>query len=179
MSPTPTPTTSEEAADNPGPWYKQFWLWFVLAIPAITIVWCIFMITVAVSSQGAMVNDDYYKEGLAINMELARDRLAADMKLAGSVRFEGNQIRLEVEEAGKQANFDFLILDMAHPTLAEQDRRLQLQRVGEGLYEARLPRPLEGRWYLELRGPTNDWRLKGEAALPASMPLKLAPAPQG
>ncbi|BES71074.1 FixH family protein [Marinobacter nanhaiticus D15-8W] len=179
MSPTQPPTTPEGATDNPGPWYKQFWPWFVLAIPAITIVWCIFMITVAVSSQGAMVNDDYYKEGLAINMELARDRLAADRGLAGAVQFEDNQIRMELDEAGKPVNFDFLILDMAHPTLEQQDRRLQLQRVGDGIYEASLPRPLEGRWYLELRGPTNDWRLKGEAALPASMPLKLAPAPQG
>lgn len=170
---------SEDATNNPGPWYKQFWLWFVLAIPAITIVWCMFMITVAISSEGAMVNDDYYKEGLAINMELARDRMAADMSLGGAVQFDDNLIRVDLEEDSAPADFDFLILNMAHPTLAEQDRRVQLQRVGEGLYEARLPKPLEGRWYLELRGPSNDWRLKGEAALPASMPLKLLPAQQG
>lgn len=170
---------SDDATNNPEPWYKQFWPWFVLAIPAITIVWCIFMITIAVSSQGAMVNDDYYKEGLAINMELARDRLAGDMALTGSVQFEGNLVRLNLDKSGKPADFDFLVLNLSHPTLAERDRRIQLQRVGEGIYEARLPQPLDGRWYLELRGPSNDWRLKGQAALPASMPLKLLPAQQG
>ncbi|WP_148863076.1 FixH family protein [Marinobacter fonticola] len=170
---------SDDAINPPGPWYKQFWLWFILAIPGITIVWCIFMITVAVSTQGAMVNDDYYKEGLGINMELARDRLAADLGLAGTVRFDNQSIRMDLEEAGQPANFEFLVLNMAHPTLAEQDRRIQLQRVDEGVYEARLPTALEGRWYLELRGPSNDWRLKGQAALPASMQLQLLPAQQG
>lgn len=170
---------SDDALKTPGPWYKQFWLWFVLAIPAFTIVFCLFMITVAVRTQGSMVSDDYYKDGLAINMALAKDHKAADMGLEGHVTFTDKGARLTLTQDGQPAGFDFLILNLSHPTLAERDRRLQFQPTGGGHYEVRLPQSLEGRWYLDLRGPDNSWRLKGEAALPSDIALPLEPAPQG
>lgn len=170
---------TDNAYNAPGPWYRQGWLWFVLAIPAVTIVLCIVMIAVAVRTQGSMVSDDYYKDGLGINMELARDRAAADLSLAGAVQFTPRRVRLNLEENGRNANVDFLVLNLSHPTLEERDRRLTLKPVGDGVYETDLTAPLEGRWYMDLRGPDNRWRLKGEAALPASETLPLRPAPQG
>ncbi|PAV26072.1 hypothetical protein CF392_07675 [Tamilnaduibacter salinus] len=53
------------------------------------------------------------------------------------------------------------------PPLATVDQRLRLIHQGEGHYRATLPAALENRWYLEVRGPDNDWRLTGEASLPA------------
>ncbi|WP_158222347.1 FixH family protein [Tamilnaduibacter salinus] len=51
--------------------------------------------------------------------------------------------------------------------MATVDQRLRLIHQGEGHYRATLPAALENRWYLEVRGPDNDWRLTGEASLPA------------
>ncbi|MDG5500539.1 FixH family protein [Marinobacter sp. BGYM27] len=170
---------SEHVTETIAPWYRQFWLWFLLSIPGITIVLCIGMIYVAVVTKDPLVTDDYSKEGLGINLELARDRAAADFKLGSTVIFSGNTITLEIEKAGRPASFDYLILDLSHPTLADRDRRIQFQPVGDGLYEAKLPVKLDGRWYMELRGPENNWRLKGEAILPSDKPQVLAAAHQG
>ncbi|WP_165854960.1 FixH family protein [Marinobacter sp. JSM 1782161] len=167
---------SENSVEDHGPWYKQFWLWFVLAIPAVTILWCIFMITVAVQTRGSMVSDDYSRDGLGINMELARDRKAADLGLNGNIRFDERRVALTLQDGD---GFPFLVLNLSHPTLSEKDRRLQLQPVRDGRYETTLATPLEGRWYLDLRGPDNSWRLKGQAALPSDVALPLRPAPQG
>lgn len=170
---------SEHVTETIAPWYRQFWLWFLLTIPGVTIVLCIGMIYVAVVTKDPLVTDDYSKEGLAINLELARDRAATELKLHSTVDFNGTTITLDIEQAGKPTNFDYLILDLSHPTLADRDRRIQFQPVGDGLYEAKLPVVLDGRWYMELRGPENNWRLKGQAVLPSDEPQVLAAAHQG
>ena len=52
------------------PWYKQFWPWFLIAVPVITVIMSGFLIHFATSTQDTLVIDDYYKEGKAINARL-------------------------------------------------------------------------------------------------------------
>ncbi|MEM7209241.1 MAG: FixH family protein [Pseudomonadota bacterium] len=52
------------------PWYKQFWPWAIIAIPATTVVACIIMITLAIKTDDGLVSGDYYREGLTINERL-------------------------------------------------------------------------------------------------------------
>ncbi len=52
------------------PWYRQFWPWFIVSIPATTVLACLVLITLAVISDDGLVSDDYYREGLAINKRL-------------------------------------------------------------------------------------------------------------
>ncbi len=155
------------------PWYRQPWLWFLIMFPAASILYCAVAITAAVTSHSDMISDDYSKEGRAINEERARDDRAMVMGLSAHFNFSGSELTLTMDSTTGQNEFPYLILNLFHPTLEARDRTIQLQATGSGHYMARLPRDVAGRWYLDLRGPANDWRLKGQITLPSATPLEL------
>jgi hypothetical protein len=155
------------------PWYKQPWFWFLLIFPGAAIIWCISMITVALNIDSSMVTDDYSKQGRGIAMERVRDETARSLGLQASLDFDGKTASLSLDTAEGASDFPYLVLNLFHPTLAELDRTVQFRPTGEGRYTATLNQPLDGRWYFDLRGPENDWRLKGEANLPLSRNLTL------
>ncbi len=50
------------------PWYKQFWPWFLIALPVTVMCVCATIIYLSASQGGfSMVVDDYYKRGKMIN----------------------------------------------------------------------------------------------------------------
>lgn len=153
--------------DEPiSPWYRQPWFWFLLIFPGAAIIWCISMITVALSIDSSMVTDDYSKQGRGIAMERARDETASSMGLQASLAFAEKSVGLTMNADNGTASFPYLVLNLFHPTLAEYDRTIQFRPDGKGEYIASLNQPIDGRWYFDLRGPDNDWRLKGEASFP-------------
>lgn len=155
------------------PWFRQPWFWFLLIFPGAAIIWCTIAITVALNSQNSMVTDDYARQGRGYNMEIARDENARDLGLRAEMAFEDRRITLSVDTRNGRADYPYLILNLFHPTIAERDRTVQFRAVGEGQYAASLNQPIEGRWYFDLRGPDNDWRLKGESNLPSDRQLTL------
>ena len=52
------------------PWYKEFYVWMVIAGPVSVVLAC--AVTAVYISQGpdAVVSEDYYKEGLALAKEV-------------------------------------------------------------------------------------------------------------
>lgn len=159
--------------DTVSPWYKQPWFWFLLIFPGAAIIWCISMITVALTIDSSMVTDDYSRQGRGIAMERARDDTALAMGLQASLSFDDRTASLTIGADNGNADFPYLVLNLFHPTLTEYDRTIQFQPAGNGRYRANLNQPIDGRWYFDLRGPDNDWRLKGEANLPLSENLVL------
>ena len=155
------------------PWYKQPWFWFLLIFPGAAIIWCISMITVALSIDSSMVTDDYSKQGRGIAMERSRDETARSMGLQARLDFSAKSANLTVDADTGTTEYPYLILNLFHPTLTEYDRTIQFRPTGNGQYTATLNQPIDGRWYFDLRGPDNDWRLKGEASLPSSQDLIL------
>ncbi|HTN34198.1 MAG TPA: FixH family protein [Marinobacter sp.] len=149
------------------PWYRQPWFWFLTIFPLASIVVCTALIITATNLRDPMVSDDYSKEGRGINWELARDDKAADLGIAAEIDFEKRTVFLDLNTNAGPADFPYLVLNLFHPTLAERDRTIQFQRTGLGHYRGQLLDDIDGRWYYDLRGPDNDWRLKGEAWLPS------------
>jgi hypothetical protein len=49
------------------PWYKQFWPWFLIALPGSVVIAAISTAIIAFSGADPLVHDNYYKKGLAIN----------------------------------------------------------------------------------------------------------------
>ncbi|MBS8241590.1 nitrogen fixation protein FixH [Marinobacter lipolyticus] len=158
------------------PWYRQPWLWFLLAFPLASITWCTIAITVAMNTENAMVTDDYSKEGRGINMQIARDQKAKALGLQGEFAFSGRDIRLTLSSSEGQAQYPYLILNLFHPTIAEKDQTVQFTRTGENTYRATLNQDVSGRWYFDLRSPENDWRLKGETSLPSDNAIQIGAA---
>ena len=128
------------------------------------------MLVVAVNMEDSLVSDDYSKEGRGINLELARDDKATELKLVADIQFNDRQLSLDLTST---EDFPYLVLNLFHPTLDKYDRVLQFRRESLGHYTAQMNENIEGRWYYDLRGPTNEWRLKGEAWLPAEKGLRL------
>ena len=52
------------------PWYREPWVWLMIALPASAVVGGIITIYLAVSTSDGLVVDDYYKRGKAINLDL-------------------------------------------------------------------------------------------------------------
>lgn len=149
------------------PWYRQPWFWFLTIFPLAAIIWCTVMIIVATNMKDTMVTDDYSKAGRGINLEIARDQKAADLGIVAQLNFDSRAVSLDLNTESGPADFPYLVLNLFHPTLADRDRTIQFQRTGTGHYRGQMLEDINGRWYYDLRGPDNEWRLKGEAQLPA------------
>jgi len=85
------------------PWYRQPWPWFLIALPATAVVAGIVTAVLAVRTYDGPVTADYYKQGLAINEEVARADLARELSLRARVELaglaDGSRIRVELDAA--------------------------------------------------------------------------------
>ena len=149
-----------------GPWYRQPWLWFLVMFPAASIVYCAIAITVSLSMDNSLVTDDWSKQGRGINMSIARDEKAANLGMEARIDFNKRNVTINLNTVDGPADFPYLVLNLFHPTLSDQDRTVQFREIAPGRFAGQLHEDIEGRWYYDLRGPANDWRLKGETRLP-------------
>ena len=56
------------------PWWKFGHVWLLISGPAVVVVAGIVTMVIAVSGQYPVLSEDYYRRGLAINKQLARER---------------------------------------------------------------------------------------------------------
>ncbi|MGB5454659.1 MAG: FixH family protein [Gammaproteobacteria bacterium] len=142
------------------PWYTYKIVWLVIAIPAASVFAGMFMIYLAVNTDDGLVVDDYYKEGMAINQSLLRDKSATELGLSAQLRVEeaGDMVRLSFNK-GALANYpDRMTLHFQHATHAGHDQILALVRAPEDQYIGYLKQTIkEGVWHIMLS--TEQWRL--------------------
>jgi len=147
------------------PWYRQVWPWLLMLMPAVAIVAGAVTFWLAVSTNNSMVVDDYYREGKAINRQLARDHAAAELGLGGElVRQADGTALLRLSAKSGAALPPFVTIRLVHATRSELDRAVNLPATGAGRYaspEARLPD--EGRWNVLIEDPDRRWRLVGSS----------------
>ncbi len=150
----------------PTPWYRQLWPWLLMVMPATALVGGLFTFWLAATSNNALVVDDYYREGKAINLQLARDRAASELRLFAEVSRSGDGgISLRLSADPGFAPPDQVSLRMVHPTRAELDRTIIFRRVGEQyLAPASAQLPEAGRRTLLIEDAQGKWRLTGEAS---------------
>ncbi|MEJ2646138.1 MAG: FixH family protein [Gammaproteobacteria bacterium] len=149
------------------PWYRQFWPWFLIALPASAVIAGIATLVIAIENPDGLVVDDYYKQGLAINRVLARDRAAQQLGVAAQVSYDpdAQYIRLTLT-SGLPIGQPELLLRLTHPTRAHLDRVLLLQPQGRGQYMTPLRDIPPGRWHVSLEPSDGNWRLTGRLQLP-------------
>ena len=117
--------------ESPRPWYKEPWVWFILAIPGSAIIWSIFLFNVALSHQVSMVSDDYYDEGMGINRELSRDVEAARLGMSAELRFrDDNTLEIQLHADADQ-DWGGLQVELLHPTLGDRDQKVTAQAAGD------------------------------------------------
>jgi hypothetical protein len=162
------------------PWYREPWPWFLMAIPAASVVVGIIMATLAIRTEDGLVADDYYKRGLAINRELARDDAARAGGLHAQLWFEpaGGRVRVALAGSG-QPGAAGMRLTFVHPTRAGFDRSVGLTPAGAGMYEAVVGALAPGRWQVTLEDNARAWRIGGTLRLPQDGSAELAPGAGG
>ena len=63
------------------PWYKQFWPWFLIALPATVVIWTIMTVIVFTQNSVDLVTEDYYKKGKGINVDISKVNIAKELGL--------------------------------------------------------------------------------------------------
>jgi len=147
------------------PWYRQFWPWFIIALPAASVVGGLTTVWISLQTTDSLVlqSDDGVQaaaaRGIAAEQEANRRGLRAILDVdpaSGAIRV--------IMSAGERDDLPAaLTLEIAHPAFAERDLELTLNRAmpdGEGnpVYAGHLTAMPDGRRYVVLRhGDT--WRL--------------------
>ncbi|WP_455234853.1 FixH family protein [Thiogranum longum] len=152
------------SSEHSTPWYRQGWPWLLISLPASAVIGGIITIILAVQSPNALVVDDYYKEGLAINQEKQRLEAARNMALEGLLRSDGKGITLQLHGKSPVAE-SALTLSIVHSTRAELDRELTLRSAAAGHYVADMPLLSGGTWYLRLQPADGSWEIRSRIAV--------------
>jgi hypothetical protein len=142
------------------PWYRQMWPWLLMLMPAIALVGGLITYYLAATTNNALVADDYYKQGKAINLDIARDKIAAENGLSAILSDEGGALTVRLTSSTGYALPAELRLRLMHPTLAEMDRDTAMPKVAEGLYrQPGLTLPAGSRWRVQIEDAGGTWRL--------------------
>lgn len=162
------------------PWYRHPWPWILMAGPFVVVVAGAVTAYLAVSSNDGLVDDDYYKQGLAVNKLTARDQQALALGVQADVMqgVAGAQIRVLLRGNPDFVVPDLLTLRVIHPTRGGGDQTIMLRADGAGSYTARLAAPLAGRWHIALEDGMGGWRLTGDWDLAKDASLRLPSAPR-
>ena len=157
-------------------WYKQFWPWFVLAIPATSVIVSMIFVYFSVNDADTLVVDDYYKKGLAINQELSRIDTATGRSINAQLNFNIEDAVVALRLNGEFSTIpESLKLEMIHPTLQQRDQLIVLTKSANRYYTAPLKFDVSGNWHLHLSSSEADWLIKNSAALPSTDSISLIP----
>ncbi|MDR1351038.1 MAG: FixH family protein [Zoogloeaceae bacterium] len=168
-----TPDMNANALDV-RPWYKEPWPWILMSGPVIVVIAGIVTAIIAATVHPvAMVEDDYYKQGLAINQRLHRDKAASELSLSAQVMLSGREARVFLNAADTKTLPAELRLHFNHPTRDGQDQVVTLQAAGQGFYSGVLTTEVRGRWHVYLEDQDETWRLVGSWQPDVGDPLEL------
>lgn len=141
------------------PWYRQFWPWFLIMLPASVVVAGLTTLFIANRHADDLVVDEYYKDGLAINRQLEKKQRAELAGISAQLVFEGK--RVTVQLAGP-VDATALQLYLSHPLEADSDFQAQLDRIAPGYYQGSLQQVIAPRWHWTLEFEDKaGWRLDG------------------
>ena len=142
------------------PWYREPWVWGLMAAPAAAFFGGVAMLWLALASADGLVAEDYYKQGLGINKVLAREEAARAQGISADLSLQEDRLSVTLKGAQPEALFAHLV----HATRAGHDLRVRLAPAGEGRYEAELPSLPAGRWRIVIEDPRASWRIAKEAS---------------
>jgi uncharacterized protein len=146
----------------------------VLAPPMASIVVGLSLLTTAILYGDSLVVDNYSQAGRALHKDDARERAAVSMGLDGMLVVDREAGLVTINLQGLDDMPETLQLLFSHPTHADRDVTLTLERDSTGLYRADARRPVEGRQYVRLEPGDGRWLLAKELGQSADE-LSLSP----
>jgi hypothetical protein len=148
------------------PWYRQFWPWFLFGLPGLVVIAGLTTWWIAANNADDLVAEEYYKEGLAINRELGKQKRARELGISAEIKYSAGVFQVQLQSAEPPPA---LQLFLSHPLDAEQDIKLPLVHLQGGLYQGEQVVTLAKRWHwrLEPLGQAREeqWRVDGELSI--------------
>ncbi|MBT8103334.1 MAG: FixH family protein [Gammaproteobacteria bacterium] len=149
------------------PWYRQFWPWFIIALPASAVVAGLTTVWISMQTSDSLVvaSDD----GMQIVAErrINAEQLATEMNLAALIEIDPGTgaIAVAMQSGAVEALPAVLELELSHPAFADRDQVIALHRAlpdaaGNPVWSGYFVNIPRGRWYLTLKSG-DDWRLAG------------------
>ncbi|MCO7223939.1 FixH family protein [Pleionea sp. CnH1-48] len=156
------------------PWYKQFYPWMIIALPASSVVAGITTVIIATTGADSMVKADYYKEGLAINESIEKREKAAELQLKFDIEYQAPDAMILT--SAQPLDVPVLYLSIQHPAKEHKDQVVVLNRTEDSLIYKGQSLPLEPVNYrLKLSTPTQDWEMMSRWPLKQSNSIQLKP----
>ncbi|WP_395343251.1 FixH family protein [Ningiella sp. W23] len=156
------------------PWYKQFWPWFLIAIPTSSLIVGSFVIRFATDGTNTLVVDDYYKEGKAINARLDKIDRAIELGISTTLDIKQGQVAIEFLDGAPQTG-EALRLEFFHVTLAHKDFNVLLSRDANGIYRSSFDEDIKGKWRIRLLPMDESWKVQDTVNLPQEKVISFNP----
>ncbi len=165
---------SHSSNEQHRPWYKEPWLWLVIALPVASVIAGVSTVIIAYRAADDLVVDDYYKVGISINKNIESEQKAKSLGINGRLFFSGEKVQLQLNALSISETIlpSKIMLELFHPTLQEKDLRVELTRTGSGLYTASFSNSgVAGRRYLRITPMGNLWNLKQDVQIEIGQPV--------
>jgi hypothetical protein len=145
-----------------------------MAGPGIVVVAALFTAWIAATTSDPLVDEEYYKKGLALSQRAA-DKLAATSGPRAEIAVGADsRVRIFLNGSVPQAALLLRIVPL-DPALNEQTLTLRME--APGLYVAAMPNvPRSGKWRAILEAQDKSWKMEGEWQPSREEALHLAPA---
>jgi hypothetical protein len=144
------------------PWYREFWVWFVMGIVGMGVVSGTSVLLIGISNAPQMVTGDYQPLGKVLIDTRERAEEAQRLGLSASLSMNGRFVDLTLAADRVSELPDQLLLQFQHSTNAARDVSAVAQRVDADRWQANvggLELPLRSR--VILSDLQQSWWLAG------------------
>ena len=144
------------------PWYRYFWVWFVLGLLSMSISASMTLVVMAHRHADDVVSDTWYQDGRGINQDMAAEDMARSLGMRVVLVSENERLRAQISSDVDLPMPETLQLSLRHPTIAARDAAYQLGLAADGRNyagEGELPR---GRWVATVTPSAGNWRVQQE-----------------
>lgn len=147
------------------PWYRQFWPWFIIALPASAVVASLYTVSLAVRTTDSLVVTSDDGMDVVAGRHLAAERFAAEHGLRATLTFDLESGAIHARLAA-DATVDWpktLQLLFSHPAFADRDQTILMTAAmpdsdGNPTWSGHFINVPDGRWYVVL-ADGDAWRL--------------------
>jgi len=150
------------------PWYKQPWLWFILAPLIATLLYSTVYITASIVTHDGVVLEEYTKKAKAFHEDNSLKEAARKMGLNGNLRMDQltGDVVVQLQSGDGTTLPEQLNLTVGHPTKASLDIPVKLRSLQPGYYTGSIEKTLKGRKFLVIQPADKSWLLSLEVEPP-------------
>ncbi len=150
------------------PWYRQFWPWFIIALPASSVVAGLTTVWISMQTTDSLVvhGEDGIRK--AADRRVEAQRLAAELNLAALVNIdrESGAVTAVIRAGALDEVPAALEFELSHPAFADRDQAIALTKArpdedGNAVWAGHFVKVPQGRFYAVLKSG-DAWRLSAE-----------------